>query len=129
MSTLHRSWSDDEHTAQLLKESNVAWVDIDEPKFRTSISKDLPITSDIAYFRFHGRNYETWWKGDDETRYKYFYSSEEISELSTKVISSAEQTQLQFAMFNNHWQGYAPRNAIDMKKQLDLPYKEVPILP
>jgi len=30
----HRSWSDDENTARLLRESNVSWVQIDEPKFR-----------------------------------------------------------------------------------------------
>ncbi len=26
-----------------------------------------------------------WWKGDSETRYKYLYSPEEISELTNKV--------------------------------------------
>jgi len=39
-------------------EHNVAWVQIDEPKFKFSITEDLPITSDMAYFRFHGRNAE-----------------------------------------------------------------------
>ena len=68
-----------------------------------------------------------WWKGDSETRYKYLYSPEEISELTDKVKSAAEQTKLLFALFNNHWQGYSPRNAIDMMKQLELPIIEPPI--
>ncbi len=123
----HRSWSDDEYTAELLKENNVAWIQIDEPKFRTSIARELLITSDMAYFRFHGRNYEMWWKGDNETRYQCLYSPEEISELTNKVKAAAEQTQLLFAQFNNHWRGYAPRNAIDMKKQLGLPSQEFPM--
>jgi len=123
----HRSWSDEENIAQLLKDNNVSWVHIDEPKFKSSVAEELPITSDMAYFRFHGRNAEMWWKGDSETRYKYLYSLEEIDELINKVELTAMQSKLCFAFFNNHWRGYAPRNAIDMMKTLELPVKELPI--
>jgi len=123
----HRSWSDDPNIAKLLKESNVAWVQIDEPKFKSSIAQELPLTSDMAYFRFHGRNAETWWTGDSETRYKYLYSAEEIEELADRVKAAASQTQLMFILFNNHWRGYSPRNAVDMKKSLQLPFKELPM--
>ena len=123
----HRSWSDDPSIAKLLGEHNMAWVQIDEPKFKSSIAQELPITSDMAYFRFHGRNAEMWWTGDSETRYKYLYSAEEIEELADRVKSSAEQTKLLFALFNNHWRGYAPRNAVDMKKMLELPFQEFPL--
>jgi len=123
----HRSWSDDENTARLLTGNNVAWVQIDEPKFQTSVASEVPLTSDWAYFRFHGRNKEMWWKGDSETRYKYLYSADEIDELSGKVRSAADQTTLLFAFFNNHWQGYAPRNAVSMMKALQLPYAELPV--
>ena len=123
----HRSWSDDAHTADLLREFNVAWVQIDEPKFPSSIAADIPLTADIAYFRFHGRNQETWWTGDSETRYKYLYSPEEISELADKMKPSLEQASLTFAFFNNHWRGYAPRNATDVKKELRLPAQQLPV--
>ncbi len=123
----HRSWSDDENIAKLLKENNITWVQIDEPKFKSSVAEDLPITSDMAYFRFHGRNAEMWWKGDSETRYKYLYSPEEILELARKLKLATEQTKLSFAFFNNHWRGYAPRNAIDMIRTLELPIEELPI--
>jgi len=123
----HRSWSDDPDTAKLLKEHNVAWVQIDEPKFKSSIAEELPVTSDMAYFRFHGRNAETWWTGDSETRYKYLYSAEEIEELTDRVKTTASQTKLLFALFNNHWRGYSPRNAVDMIKCLQLPFKELPM--
>ena len=105
----HRSWSDDKHTAELLREHGVAWVQIDEPKFPSSIAADVPLTTDMAYFRFHGRNKETWWTGDSETRYKYLYSPEEIRELADKMKPAIERTDLAFAFFNNHWRGYAPR--------------------
>ncbi len=125
----HRSWTDDEGTTALLKENNACWVEIDEPKFGTSIAPGVPLTSDMAYFRFHGRNRENWWKGDGETRYKYLYSEEELKELAAGMAkASAEGAKLMFAQFNNHWQGYAPRNATDLKKQMQLPYVELPMM-
>jgi uncharacterized protein YecE (DUF72 family) len=126
----HKSWSDDEQTAQFLSDNNVTWVQIDEPKFYSSIATELPLTSDVAYFRFHGRNAEMWWKGDSATRYKYLYSHEEINELAERVKTTAKDTRLMFAFFNNHWQGYAPRNAVNMIKALGLPMvgKEPPII-
>ena len=63
-----------------------------------------------------------WWSGDNETRYKYLYSPDEIDELSGRVIQAAEKTKMTFAFFNNHWQGYAPRNAVDMKRSLRVPF-------
>jgi uncharacterized protein YecE (DUF72 family) len=85
---------------------------------------ELPITSDMVYFRFHGRNAEMWWKGDSETRYRYLYSPEEVDELANRVKSAAQRTMLLFVLFNNHWRGYAPRNAVDIKRSLQLPLKE-----
>ena len=123
----HRSWSDAENTAELLRERNVAWVQIDEPKFQSSIAADIPLTSDMAYFRFHGRNKEMWWKGDRETRYEYLYSPEEIDELIERLKEANKQANQLFAFFNNHWRGYASRNAIDLKRTLNLPFKEPPI--
>ena len=121
----HRSWSDDESFARLLRDNNVSWVHIDEPKFQSSISSEVPQTSDIAYFRFHGRNKEMWWQGDNETRYKYLYSRDEINELAEKVKAVSTQTKYVFALFNNHWRGYAPRNAADIMKALQLPFKDL----
>lgn len=122
----HRSWSDDEATAGLLREYNVAWVRIDEPQFATSVACELPLTADTGYFRFHGRNAEMWWRGNGETRYRYLYSPAEIQELSAQVGSVSKQAEMTFALFNNHWRGYAPRNAIGMLRALELPHKELP---
>jgi uncharacterized protein YecE (DUF72 family) len=122
----HRSWSDDETTAGFLRENGAAWVQIDEPKFGTSVAQDVPVTADTAYFRFHGRNAQDWWTGDSETRYKYLYSEEEIGELVERIKAAGEKTKLLFAFFNNHWQAYAPRNANDLKKALQLPFQEIP---
>lgn len=121
----HRSWSDDPATPRLLRERNACWVRIDEPKFSSSVAQELPQTADFSYFRLHGRNREMWWKGNVETRYKYLYSPEEITQLSEQ-LKRAGQHGLTFVYFNNHWQAYAPRNAIDMIKALQLPLTAVP---
>ena len=58
----HRSWTDNPDTFRLLAEHDAAWCIIDEPKFRTSVG-DVPLTSKLGYFRFHGRNARQWWTG------------------------------------------------------------------
>jgi uncharacterized protein YecE (DUF72 family) len=123
----HRSWSDDAGTGRLLREHNITWVQIDEPKFQSSVAADIPVTADTAYFRFHGRNAKDWWMGDSETRYRYLYSPGEIEGLAERVKASGEKVKTLFAFFNNHWQAYAPRNANDLKKALQLPFQEIPV--
>jgi len=63
-----------------------------------------------------------WWKGTTETRYQYLYSPAEISELAEKVNAAGQKTSLTFAFFNNHWKAYAPYNAGDMIKALQIPF-------
>jgi uncharacterized protein YecE (DUF72 family) len=123
----HRSWSDDESTTNLMRENNLAWVQIDEPKFSTSVAMEVPVTADFAYFRFHGRNAKDWWSGDAETRYRYLYSDEEIDSLAKRVKTAGEKVKMLFAFFNNHWQAYAPRNANDLKKALKMPFGQLPM--
>jgi len=114
----HKSWSDDPQTASLLTDLNIAWVHIDEPKFRFSINEELPLTSNMAYFRFHGRNARDWWTGNSETRYRYLYSEPELVELRDRVWSASQKSETVYVFFNNHWQGYAPKNAKDLKQAL-----------
>ncbi len=36
-----------------------------------------------------------------------------------------QQAKLTFVFFNNHWQGYAPRNAVSMIKSLKAVIKDI----
>ncbi len=121
----HKSWSDDPSTASLLRENKVCWVQIDEPKFDFSVAAEVPVTSDLAYFRFHGRNAEMWWKGDAETRYMYLYTEDEIAELAHKVGVASRKSATTFVFFNNHWKAYAPSNAGDLRKALQFPLQRL----
>jgi uncharacterized protein YecE (DUF72 family) len=63
--------------------------------------------------RFHGRNYQEWWKGDNVTRYDYLYSAEELEPWADRLVDLAAQPEVKevFAFFNNHARGQAVRNA------------------
>jgi len=93
---------------------------IDEPKFRTSI-RDVPLTSRLGYFRFHGRNYEQWWKGNGEERYNYLYSAPEQAELASEVEEVANRIAETFAFYNNHYKAKAVVNALQLKSDLGQP--------
>ena len=113
----HRSWSESPETADLFTEYDVAWTMIDEPRFKTSI-RDVPLTSRLAYFRFHGRNFKNWWRGDRETRYDYLYSPSEQAQLQADVQGAADRAALTFVVYNNHFGCKSIVNATQMKQAL-----------
>jgi uncharacterized protein YecE (DUF72 family) len=116
----HRSWTDSSDTFRLLETYGVAWCNIDEPKFPTSVG-DVPITGNVGYFRFHGRNAKEWWRGDRETRYNYLYSPEELGALSREVRQVAERTSDTYVFYNNHFGAKAVVNALQMRLQFQEP--------
>jgi uncharacterized protein YecE (DUF72 family) len=113
----HRSWSDSPETAELFREYDVAWTMIDEPRFKTSV-RHVPLTGRLGYFRFHGRNYKNWWRGDRDSRYDYLYSPAEQEHLLEDVKEVAQTASLTFAVYNNHFGGKSLVNALEMKQAL-----------
>ncbi len=105
----------------LFEEEGVAWVMIDEPKFRTSI-RDVPLTSSLGYFRFHGRNYAQWWDHESaEDRYNYLYSHAQQERLTGRVREIANHTQDTYVFYNNHYRAKAVVNAIQLEMALGRP--------
>jgi len=127
----HRSWSDAPETAALLGQHHAAWVQIDEPKFSSSIRQDLTGgEADLYYLRLHGRNAAQWWDhAEAEDRYNYFYSPEELEPIAAKVrdiLSTArmrpgEIAKKAYLFLNNHFSAQAVANATTLKKMLDEP--------
>jgi uncharacterized protein YecE (DUF72 family) len=118
----HRGWTDEgevgEAVRRLFEEQQVAWVMIDEPKFRTSI-RDVPLTSRLGYFRFHGRNAAQWWHHEAaEDRYNYLYSRGEQAELGAEVKHVAERAEDTYAFYNNHYRAKAVVNALELQATL-----------
>ena len=120
----HRSWSDAEvETQALLNQYRAAWVQIDEPKFESSIRQDLSAgESTIYYVRFHGRNAREWWDhAESEDRYNYFYSAEELAPIAEKARAARDLKKKVYLLMNNHFSAQSIANATTLKKLLDEP--------
>ena len=122
----HRSWSDDPvETVQLLGAFGAAWVQIDEPKFRSSIRQNLLANVDTFYYlRLHGRNAAQWWKHEkSEDRYNYLYSAEELKPIGEAVEEASREVKKAYVYANNHFSAKSVTNAAILKYQLgqDIP--------
>lgn len=104
-----------EQTQELLRELNLGFCCVDEPKLRGLMPPLAVATSPIGYVRFHGRNAAKWWHHEQAyERYDYLYSKDELAEWLPKIRKLAQETERLFVFFNNHYQGKAPANAAEM---------------
>ena len=107
-------------TYAFLRETNLGFCCVDEPRLRGLMPPVAEITSEIGYVRFHGRNAAKWWQHEQPyERYDYTYLPEELAEWVPKagrLVASAEDVYL-FA--NNHWQGQAVTTARQLRLLLD----------
>ncbi|MDP2389565.1 MAG: DUF72 domain-containing protein [Acidobacteriota bacterium] len=120
----HASWSDAEaETRALLGAGHAAWVQIDEPKFNSSIRPDWSVDEgDICYLRLHGRNAEKWWDHEQaEDRYNYYYSVKELEPIAARVKLAGQAAKKAYLLMNNHFSAQAVANATTLKKMLDEP--------
>jgi len=108
----NEDWIGDE-TMDLLRELGMGFCCVDEPRLKGLVKPHVILTGDIAYVRFHGRNYETWWdrKRKSWERYDYLYSEEELSEWVPGLLELDDRAERTDAILNNHYRGKAPRNA------------------
>jgi uncharacterized protein YecE (DUF72 family) len=94
-----------------LRQFRLALVSVDEPKLPKLPPPVTEVTAPLGYVRLHGRNAETWWDGDNQTRYDYTYSDDELREWLPRIASIAEKAANLLVFFNNHWRGQAAENA------------------
>ena len=116
----HESWIG-EKVFGVLAERRIGYCIVDEPQLEGMVPPVLEVTNGTAYFRFHGRNGEDWWRprpGSD--RYLYNYSDRELSEWAEKTLEVARRAETVYMFFNNCHFGHAPLNARKMKKLLGL---------
>ena len=119
----HRSWSDSPDTVALLDQHQAAWVQIDEPKFSSSIRQDLVGgNAELYYLRLHGRNAREWWDpAESEDRYNYFYSKEELEPIAAVVKDVRAMIKKAYLFLNNHFSAQSVANAVTLKNMLDEP--------
>jgi len=117
----HRSFSDDPaETMKVLAESGAALVQIDEPKFKTSIQQDLlPNVKTFYYLRLHGRNAAQWWKHDkSEDRYNYLYTASELEPFVEAAEEASRDVKKAYMYANNHFSAKSVANAATIKHKL-----------
>lgn len=120
----HKSWSDTPETIALLNAHGALFVQIDEPKFKTSIRQNLLPTLETGYYmRLHGRNAKQWWRHDDrDERYNYLYSVAELqpfAETLTAVDAIVKHDAR--AYMNNHHSAKGVINAAMLQELLGIP--------
>ena len=120
----HASWSDAAAaTRALLNSGHATWVQIDEPKFESSIRQDFSIgEGELLYLRLHGRNAAQWWDHEQaEDRYNYYYSTQELAPIADKARQAQQEKKKAYLLLNNHFSAQAVANATTLKKMLDEP--------
>ncbi len=110
----HASWVSPA-TFELLRELNLGFCCVDQPSFKSLMPPVAEVTSNVAYVRFHGRNYEKWWKHKEAwERYDYTYNIEELREWVPRIREMDGEAEITFVFANNHWRG----QAVDTARQL-----------
>jgi len=113
----HASWQTKE-TLELLHRYQVGFCNIDQPIIGRSLEPSAEATSPIGYIRFHGRRYDTWFGDDPATpvheRYNYLYSPEELDPWAARIRKVQQNTRKTFVVTNNHFQGKAVVNALQL---------------
>ncbi len=113
----HRSWITEE-TFRILEDHNVAYTIVDEPLLPPVIN----ITSDITYIRFHGHGRKVW--------YYYNYRRDELERWAKKIRMDIEpKVRKLYIYFNNHFRGFAPKNASEFIEILGLRRSELGLKP
>lgn len=116
----HREWQTPA-TVELLRSLNVGLVNVDQPHFKTLLRPGSDVTSDIAYVRFHGRNFENWWRGTNASRYDYLYTAGELEPWVHRIVDLAANQDVREILlyFNNHPHGRAVRNAEMLEQMIE----------
>jgi len=113
----NQSWMK-EGTFQFLEKNGIGFCVVDEPRLPKLMPYLPRATSEIGYFRFHGRN-PNWFNAPTSVRYDYLYCEKELKEFVPDVKEISKKTAKTLVFFNNCHAGSAARNAAQMAKLLE----------
>lgn len=111
-------------TFKFLKDNNIAYCAVDEPRLPRLVPFVNEVTSDIAYIRFHGRN-KNWFNASIQERYDYLYSKDELKEFIPKIKQMAKKVEKTLVFFNNCHAGSAAINAKMLRDMLGIPFEPI----
>jgi len=114
----HNGWTN-EGTLRYFMEKGVAFCNIDQPLLGKAVVPSGHVTSNLGYVRLHGRNYEQWFDSDSRNdRYNYLYTRPELEKWKGRIDVIAGRAQKTFVIANNHFEGKAAVNALQLESML-----------
>ena len=127
----HRSWLDegkkeiDPEVLEALRERNVANVLIDGPGLYVGTEQ----TANHSYLRFHGRNYDIWYREEKEDdhrldRYDYLYKRDQLEPWVPQIKEAELKAAKVRVYFNNHARAKSVRNAFLLMDMLLIEHKQ-----
>jgi uncharacterized protein YecE (DUF72 family) len=102
----HKSWMADD-VFKYLSENSLSYCAVIEPLLPPRMDVTNP---ELAYIRFHGYGKKPW--------FNYEFSEEEIKEWAISIKEIINEAERIGIYFNNHFSGYAAKNALMMMKEL-----------
>ncbi|MHA1150042.1 MAG: DUF72 domain-containing protein [Promethearchaeota archaeon] len=103
-----KSWMDDS-VFEYLRNQNLTYCSVIEPK----LPPWMEITNrQFCYIRFHGYGENIW--------FNYEFSANEIKEWASKIRKILNDIDCIGIYFNNHFSGYATKNALMMMRELNV---------
>ena len=123
----HDSWRTPE-TLEGFREYDIAFCNIDQPVINASLSPTEEVTAPLAYVRLHGRNYDNWFRetADRDARYNYLYTEEELKPWIPRIARMRERAAEIYVVTNNHFEGQAVVNALELMHGLGKPIEQLP---
>jgi uncharacterized protein YecE (DUF72 family) len=97
---------------------SLAWIDL-PPAWNHPPAWHEP-TGPIGYLRLHGRNSGEWFRrgATRDDRYDYLYGKDEVVELARRAHRIEKATGETFVITNNHFEGKAVANALELSSML-----------
>jgi uncharacterized protein YecE (DUF72 family) len=114
----HNSWTN-EGTLRYFTQKGVAFCNIDQPLLGKAVAPSDRVTSPVGYVRLHGRNYDQWFDSDSgNDRYNYLYTQTELEKWKGRIDTISGKARKTFVVTNNHFEGKAAVNALQLKRML-----------
>jgi uncharacterized protein YecE (DUF72 family) len=112
----NNEWAKPE-TFSFLRDNEIGYCAVDEPKLPRLMPLINEVTSGIAYMRLHGRN-ENWFNAPTSVRYDYLYNEDELKGFLPELKKMADKAQKVYLFLNNCHAGSAVKNAVRMRDLL-----------
>jgi len=110
----HSSWNCPQ-AFELLGDLGVGFCNIDQPIIGRSLAPTAEAVGPVGYIRLHGRNRDQWFgPSEPHERYNYLYSMDELEPWAERTRRIAERAQATFVITNNHFEGKAVANALEL---------------